>query len=404
MIKDFFALSVSNLRRRKLRSWLTMIGIFIGIAAVVSLISLGQGLQDYISEQFEVMGANKLIVLPGSGIGLASASAEKLTSKDLDVIKKTRGVDIVAELVYGVSFLEFNDEVKRVFVIGLPTEKVADIFRDMQGFEVEKGRELKEDDKDKVVVGYLVAKDKSVFEKGVELRDKIIIEKKEFRVVGIMRQIGNPQDDSQVYIPLETAKKLFEKEDEIDTIYVQVKEGFETKDVAEDIKKELRRARDEEKGKETFSIQTFEQILETFQNVFNVVQAVLVGIAAISLLVGGIGIMNTMYTSVLERTREIGTMKAIGAKNSHVMTIFLIESGLLGLIGGVIGVLIGIGLAKFAEYLAAAFLGTTLLQASTNPMIFLGALAFSFVIGSASGLLPALQASKLNPVDALRYE
>ena len=404
MIKDFFALSVSNLRRRKLRSWLTMIGIFIGIAAVVSLISLGQGLQDYISEQFEVMGANKLIVLPGSGIGLASASAEKLTSKDLDVIKKTRGVDIVAELVYGVSFLEFNDEVKRVFVIGLPTEKVADIFRDMQGFEVEKGRELKEDDKDKVVVGYLVAKDKSVFEKGVELRDKIIIEKKEFRVVGIMKQIGNPQDDSQVYIPLETAKKLFEKEDEIDTIYVQVKEGFETKDVAEDIKKELRRARDEEKGKETFSIQTFEQILETFQNVFNVVQAVLVGIAAISLLVGGIGIMNTMYTSVLERTREIGTMKAIGAKNSHVMTIFLIESGLLGLIGGVIGVLIGIGLAKFAEYLAAAFLGTTLLQASTNPMIFLGALAFSFVIGSASGLLPALQASKLNPVDALRYE
>jgi len=404
MIKDFFALSVSNLRRRKLRSWLTMIGIFIGIAAVVSLISLGQGLQDYISEQFEVMGANKLIVLPGSGIGLASASAEKLTSKDLDVIKKTRGVDIVAELVYGVSFLEFNDEVKRVFVIGLPTEKVADIFRDMQGFEVEKGRELKEDDKDKVVVGYLVAKDKSVFEKGVELRDKIIIEKKEFRVVGIMRQIGNPQDDSQVYIPLETAKKLFEKEDEIDTIYVQVKEGFETKDVAEDIKKELRRARDEEKGKETFSIQTFEQILETFQNVFNVVQAVLVGIAAISLLVGGIGIMNTMYTSVLERTREIGTMKAIGAKNSHVMIIFLIESGLLGLTGGIIGVLIGIGLAKFAEYLAAAFLGTTLLQASTNPMIFLGALAFSFVIGSASGLLPALQASKLNPVDALRYE
>jgi len=404
MIKDFFALSVSNLRRRKLRSWLTMIGIFIGIAAVVSLISLGQGLQDYISEQFEVMGANKLIVLPGSGIGLASASAEKLTSKDLDVIKKTRGVDIVAELVYGVSFLEFNDEVKRVFVIGLPTEKVADIFRDMQGFEVEKGRELKEDDKDKVVVGYLVAKDKSVFEKGVELRDKIIIEKKEFRVVGIMKQIGNPQDDSQVYIPLETAKEIFNKKDEIDTIYVQVKEGFETKDVAEDIKKELRRARDEEKGKETFSIQTFEQILETFQNVFNVVQAVLVGIAAISLLVGGIGIMNTMYTSVLERTREIGTMKAIGAKNSHVMIIFLIESGLLGLTGGIIGVLIGIGLAKFAEYLAAAFLGTTLLQASTNPMIFLGALAFSFVIGSASGLLPALQASKLNPVDALRYE
>ena len=114
--------------------------------------------------------------------------------------------------------------------------------------------------------------------------------------------------------------------------------------------------------------------------------------------------MNTMYTSVVERTKEIGTMKAIGAKNSDVLTLFLIESGLLGLVGGIIGVVIGVGLAKSAEILAAGALGTEILRASMNPMILFGALAFSFGIGCLSGVAPAYQASKLKPVDALRYE
>ena len=130
----------------------------------------------------------------------------------------------------------------------------------------------------------------------------------------------------------------------------------------------------------------------------------MVGIAAISLLVGGIGIMNTMYTSVLERTREIGTMKAVGAKNSDILFLFLFESGLLGLVGGAIGVGIGLGLGKTAEYIATVQLGTNLLQASTDSWLIFGALLFSFIIGALSGVLPAMQASKLKPVDALRYE
>jgi len=130
----------------------------------------------------------------------------------------------------------------------------------------------------------------------------------------------------------------------------------------------------------------------------------LVGIAAISLIVGGIGVANTMYTSVLERTKEIGTMKAVGAKNSDIMFLFLIESGLLGLIGGVIGVLIGLGLSKIAEYFATVQLGTNLLQASASTNLIIGALIFSFLIGAISGVFPAMQASKLKPVDALRYE
>lgn len=403
-MKDYFSLAFNNLKRRRLRSWLTMIGIFIGIAAVVALISLGQGLQGYITETFEMMGANKLIVTPGRGIGFGMGSADKLTSKDLDAIKKTKGVDIVTEMIYGSSLIKFKDESKHTLVIGLPTDETANIFKEMQGFEPERGRDLKEGDKDKVVIGFLVAKDKGFFDKGVNLRDKLIIQGKDFRVVGVMEQIGNPQDDSQVYIPLETAKEIFDKEDEVDMVYVQIKTGFEPDEVAENIEKKLRKVRNERKGEETFSVQTFEQLLETFSNIFAVVQGVLVGIAAISLLVGGIGIMNTMYSSVLERTKEIGTMKAIGAKNSDILWIFLFESGLLGLVGGAIGILIGVGLAKGTEYIATTTLGTPFLQASFPLYLIGGALAFSFLIGTASGILPAMQAAKLKPADALRYE
>jgi len=144
--------------------------------------------------------------------------------------------------------------------------------------------------------------------------------------------------------------------------------------------------------------------METFSNIFGIVQGVLVGIAAISLLVGGIGIMNTMYTSVLERTKEIGTMKAIGAKNSDILQIFLFESGLLGLVGGAIGVALGAGLGKGVQYAAAILLDSDLLQASITLPLVLGALTFSFLIGSLSGIFPAMQAAKLKPADALRYE
>lgn len=380
-----------------------MVGIFIGIAAVVGLISLGQGMENAINEQFEMMGANKLIVMPGTGFS-AINSADKLTKNDLKEIEKLEGVEIAAEVIYSTTLVDYKDETKPTLIIGIPTDRTADILRDMQGFEAEKGRELKEGDKDKATAGYLVARDKSLFERGVKLRDRITIKGKDFKVVGIIKQIGNPQDDSQIYIPIESARELFEKEDEIDVIYIQVKDGFLTEEVAEDIKKELRDIRNEKEDEESFSVQTFEQILESFSRVFNVVRTVLVGIAAISLIVGGIGIMNTMYTSVLERTKEIGTMKAVGAKNSDILLIFLFESGLLGLVGGAIGIALGAGLAKGVELVATASLGSQLLKPDFSVYLIFGTLFFSFFIGTLSGIFPAMQASKLKPADALRYE
>jgi len=400
---NYLLLAIDSIKHRRLRSWLTMIGIFIGVAAVVSLISLGQGMQSSIESQFEMMGANKLIIMPGVGMGMMPTS-EELTSKDLAIIEKVKGVEIVTEMIYSSSLIEFKDEARHTLVIGLPTDDSANIFKDMQGFETEEGRDLKEGDKLKIVIGYLIARDTGFFEEGVGIRDRIIIKGEEFRVVGIMEQVGNPQDDRQVYIPLDTAREIFEREGEIDAIYVQVKSGFEPTEIAEDIEEELRDFRNEKEGEETFSIQTFEQILESFNTIFGIVQAVLVGIAGISLLVGGIGIMNTMYTSVLERTKEIGIMKAVGARNSDILLLFLVESGLLGLFGGFIGVVIGLGFAKAVEFIISNNLGIDLLKVAIDPVLITGSLLFAFVIGSLSGMFPARQAARMKPVDALRYE
>ena len=403
-MKDYFSLSFNNLKRRKTRSWLTMIGIFIGIAAVVALISLGQGLQTAIEKQFEDFGSDRIIIQekglqgpPGSG----TSQSTKLTSEDIEIIKGVRGVESAAGMLLKTARIEHNDEIKFNFIVGIPL--ASDEKEALDFFNVESGRDLKEDDDKKAVVGISYAEGK-VFDKKLDLGNRIIIEGESFEIVGIMERIGNPYDDASVVIPKETMGEIYNIEDEESQIYVKVKDVNEIDRVKEDIERELRKERGEEEGKETFEVTTAEQFLEAFMNIFGVVQAVLVGIAAISLLVGGIGIANTMYTSVLERTKEIGTMKAVGAKNSDILILFLIESGMLGLIGGVIGIIIGIGLSKTAEYIAMTQLGTNILQASVDPILIGGALAFSFLIGAISGVFPAMQASKLKPVDALRYE
>jgi len=405
MIKDFFALGLNNLKRRRLRSWLTMIGIFIGIAAVVSLLSLGQGLQDYITEEFiNVLGVDKIII-ESSTFGPPGSAASKsliLTSKDLRTVKNVKGVEDAGGILVKSGVVKFKDEIKIVFTFGMDEDYLS-IFENLGSFEVIEGRELTDKDRFKAVVGNNHAFG-DMWDRPVRLRDTIEIEGVKFKVIGIRGKIGNPFDDNSISVSKNALREVLDIGDEESQIIAKTAVGFDPKEVAKDIKKELRKSRNEKKGQETFHVHTSEQLLNSFNNIFAVVQGVLVGIAGISLLVGGIGIMNTMYASVLERTKEIGTMKAIGAKNSHILFLFLIESGLLGLVGGFIGVVIGLGLAKGAEYAAAVYIGVPLFQASMNPVIIVGALTFSFMIGTLSGIFPAMQAFRLKPVDALRYE
>ena len=405
MIKDYIAIVIGSLKHRKLRAWLTMLGIFVGIAAVVSLISLGQGLQEAINEEFEKMGTNKIMVEPGGlsfGMPGAGFASEKLTDDDVKVIERVKGVDLVGKLISKSSKVEFSDDVKYTFVSGMPTDKTRRIIEEMQSFEMAQGRDLKSSDRYKIIIGDLVAKGE-LFDKKVRLRDKVTIKDKEFKVVGIIGPIGNPADDKGIIMPYDTAWDLFDM-DEITILMVQTKEGVDVNQVAEAIKKDLRDYRNVDEGEEDFRVQTFQQLMQSFQTIFGVVQAVIIGIAAISLLVGGIGITNTMYTSVLERTRDIGIMKAVGARNSDIMKLFLIESGMLGLVGGGIGVVIGAGLSKLVEIIVIQATGIVYLKAHFPWYLIIGALAFSFIVGSISGVFPARQAAKMKPVEALRYE
>ena len=203
-------------------------------------------------------------------------------------------------------------------------------------------------------------------------------------------------------MPTDDLKDLLNLGDEIDMIVVQVEDHNKIEQTTENLENKLRKDRNEKRGQETFSVQTPSQGVATVNTTLNIINLIVVGIAAISLLIGAIGIGNTMYTSILERTKEIGTMKAIGAQNNDILFIFMIESGLLGLVGGIAGAAVGLGLAFAASAGANTAFGTSLFQVAPSYPLLLGSVAFSFVAGIIAGIIPARQASKLNPVDALR--
>ncbi len=407
MIKDYFAFALRSIVNRKLRSWLTIIGIFIGIATVVALIAVGQGMEAAVTEQFEKLGTNKIVISGGGevagstfGMGLA---ANPITEDDLEVVQEVTGVDVAAGMITRIASVEYDDETKNTWVSGFPTDETSDVVEDIQSFNILEGRDLEDGDTTSAIVGYnLVYED--FFESSVHIRDNVYIEGEKFKVVGVMDKIGNVQDDTQIIIPIDTAQDLFQTGDELYGIMVKVDDGEEPSEVAEEIKEELRDYRDEEEGEESFTVQTFEQILEQVGIVLNIISVVLIGIAGISLVVGGIGIMNTMYTSVIERTKEIGVMKSLGAKNSDILLIFLLESGIYGAVGGIVGIVIGIILSIVVAKIAGAALGIDYFRAAISWWLILGALAFAFIVGCVSGVMPARQASKLKPVDALRYE
>jgi putative ABC transport system permease protein len=266
------------------------------------------------------------------------------------------------------------------------------------------GRIPSPQEKYKAVIGYKIWDGDLFGEKSLGVGDEVLIEDIEFKIVGVLEKIGSDQDDSSIYIPVETAQDMYNEKGQYDQLIARVRDGFDVEKVAEDIKEEMRDDRGQKEGEEDFTAQTSEQLMEMTGGILSAIQTVVVGISTISLLVGGIGIMNSMYTSVLERTREIGIMKALGATKNDIMEIFLVEAGMLGLVGGAVGALIGITLSKTVEYYSVTVLKQELLKASMAPEIILGAIFFSFVVGCISGVFPAIQASKLKPVEALRYE
>lgn len=401
MIKDYFRLAIENIRHRKLRSILTIIGIVIGIAAVVALVSLGQGVEKVVKDEFQKLGTDKIFVTSAVGF-TGSSGVAPLTERDVDIIERTKGVDEAIGVKFASGRVEKQDELNVLTVIGVPIDEKYKLVEESYNFKYEQGRSLKSGDKYKVMVGNDLYSQK-VFDKPVILGDKITLNGQRFDVIGILEKMGDPDVDNGLIISSDTYKEIFNTEEE-NYILVRVKAGEDPKIVAESIEKELRDYRNVKEGEEDFNVQTTDELLDSFGVILSALTAIVVGIAAISLFVGGVGIMNTMYTAVLQRTNEIGVMKAIGARNDQILKLFLIESGMIGLMGGAIGITLGIVLSKIIEFIGRVALDTTLLRSYFPWYLIVGALAFAFVVGTFSGLLPAIQASRQSPVEALRYE
>ncbi|MGV8161751.1 MAG: ABC transporter permease [Candidatus Nanoarchaeia archaeon] len=404
MLLDFVKIAFKSLMKRRIRTWLTMIGIFIGIAAVVSLISLGQGLEKAVLQQFQAIGADRIVVqAKGAGGGPPGTNvAVPLSEDDLKVVSNTRGVGIAAGRLIRPAGITFEDNTRFAYLASMPEgNKERDFINDVSNYEVEIGRDIRPGEKYKVVLGGNF-REKPVLGRELRTGDIITIQDQDFEVVGFYKVLGSFQIDGTVVMNEEVVREILEEPESIDVIQAEAVNPDNTDETALAIADNLRKRRDVKLGKENFTVETTQQILDSLKKVLSFVTYFLVAIAAISIIVGAVGITNTMYTSVLERTREIGIMKAIGARNSNILTIFLFESGLLGLVGGVMGVLLGMGLGKLVEAIGTQALGTNLIQASFSPLLIFGSLAFAFIVGVLAGTLPALRASKMSPVDALR--
>jgi putative ABC transport system permease protein len=402
MISDYVNISLKNLRRRKLRAFLTTIGIVIAIATIFVLISVSLGLESTIKEQFKKLGSDKFFVQPKGAMVGSSNAATLLTHKDVDVIKKISGVRDLTHIIASPTKVSFKDQTRFTNVIALDLE-TAYIYYETGLAGLDEGRNLEEGDSRKVTVGSQY-KGADFFTESVKINDKLIINGYEFRVKGILKSMGNPTDDRQIYMGEDDFREVFNITTRIDAIMVQIESGYDLKEVAAATEKRLIQERGVTKKTADFQLQTPEELLSSFNTVLNIITGFLLGVAAISLIVGAIGIANTMFTSVLERTKEIGIMKAVGARNSAILSLFILESGLLGLIGGIIGVLFGYMTTKIIELIAQNALGSDLFKASSPYSLVIGCLLFAFLTGAISGAAPAYRATKVRPVEALRYE
>jgi putative ABC transport system permease protein len=403
MITDYFKLSMKNIKKRKLRSGLTMLGIIIAIMTIFLLISLSLGLEFVVKEQFRMLGTDKFFILSKAQMGApGTTQPASLTITDVNNIEKVNGVKDVSYANMATAEIEYNKEKRYAYAIGVPLDKLT-MLTESLSIKIDEGRFPREGELGKVVLGYQY-KYSNFFSREVKTGDKITINGKEFKVVGILTKIGNPSDDQSIYMNIVDFKDLFNTKEDVYEIIVQTQPGTNITQVANDVERKLMRTRDVTEKTIDFMIMTPEELLNSFQMILNIVTGFLLGIAAISLFVGAIGIANTMFTSVLERTREIGIMKAVGAKNSDVLKIFVIEAGTLGMIGGIIGTILGYFAGRIIEVIANNALGTSLLKIYSPWYLWVGCIFFSFLIGAVSGFVPSLKASKLRAVDALRYE
>ncbi|XOB40513.1 MAG: ABC transporter permease [Candidatus Nealsonbacteria bacterium] len=401
-IKEYIYIGIRNLKTRSLRSWLTIFGIVIGVFLIISLLSLSEGIKNSITQQLRSLGGEMVFVIPGdvSNPFMAMMGSEKLEKEDIDIIKKTKGVDRVLTTSYTSTIMRHEDESKQILLMGVAWED-RDVLENYQGWNLAEGQ-WPVAGKREVVIGQQVAHE--IFEREIEVDSEAVIKGRTFKIVGVLNSLGSRMDDSGVYIDIPIYQGLTgEKRGSAQMAMVKIEEGAPLDETADNIRENLQKTRKRRAGTDEadFSVITSDTIGDIAGNILAVIQLAIMAFASIAIIVGGIGIMNTMFTSVRERTKEIGVMKAVGAKNSAVLSIFLTEAAVIGLIGGIGGTFLGAIFAKFIE-LYGQLHPMFYFKASVSPELVIFGLFFSFLVGCLSGFFPARKAASLKPVEALR--
>jgi putative ABC transport system permease protein len=397
--KESVIYSLRNLRKRKARSLFTIFSIMAGITTIFIFISFGLGLYHYIEEMSSGSSADKLIIQP-KGMGPFDTTFS-FSENDLDAVKRSPGVYDATGIYFKVVEVKQDKKIKYTYMIAYDPDKpfLLDFY---QGVDIFEGRKLKSGDAG-IVAGYDYYFADKIFPKPYAINQNMEIQDTELKIIGIYGSVGNPQDDAQVYGTLDTLQKLFPAENLSYNWIIAKVDSSDIDSVTENVERNLRNERDLEKGKEDFYAQSFEDMIESYSMILDIVVGFIILIALISVLVSSINTANTMVTSVLERTKEIGVIKSIGGTNSEIFSIFLFESSFLGFAAGVLGVFFG-WLFSFMGGQILASLGYSFLKPYFPIELFLGCIAFAVLTGAVSGVIPAIKASKTNPIETLRYE
>lgn len=418
-LQKSFKLALNILLHSKLRSWLTIMGIVIGVAAIVAIVSIGEGAKVNVQERLEGLGADLITISPGfdrasgsfrggfgrhgggSGRQTLTSSQKNLTDKDIQSIKSIEGIAYIDGVVSGNADIFYLAETSSGTINGV--NPLA--WRNIVTTELKSGRYLNPSDTNVIVVGSRIAE--STFKQPLALNRAVTIEDRLFKVVGILKEAGRfGGDDNKIFMPVDTAREILEDvgKEKFNSIVVKVKNPDLVDPILEQIELKLMISRHLTERNKDFSVTSSKAIQERLTDITQTFTIFLGAIAAVSLLVGAVGIANTMFTSVLEKTKEIGIMKAIGAKNFDIMMVFLINSGLVGLVGGILGISLGSAISFMLPNMISGFGPGGQLKTVIPISLLISALLISIIIGMIAGIIPAYRASKLKPVDALRYE
>lgn len=390
-----FVTAFADFGRNKIRTFLTSLGIMIGVMSVVLLIALGLGLKNYIEKQFESLGANLIMVMPGSGIGGGGGFGAGLVGgvsfdeQDVTSLKRITEIDYVVPVYFSSATIESDNEQSFGYIMGVNEQMFPLMNLQPLSGTFFGGSEVVSRAKVAVLGGALA--EKLFTDPDTAVGKSIRTQKQRFKVIGVTKKSGDRESDNGVFIPYKTLFGTINKDKTFWSIYLGVKDDAQVNESKQKAEEILLRRYDKDK----FSVTEQAEFLTTLNQIFSIINLVLIAIGSISLLVGGVGIMNIMYATVTERTKEVGIRRAIGATKKDILKQFLVESVTLSVMGGALGLIASTIIVLITRFF---------FPAAINAVAVIIAFGVSSLIGVFFGVFPARRAANLPPIEAIRYE